>query len=254
MSPTFTPVAAGYVYVAELTATLGSKTSVSRSIVRIHAAASSAWSTLDLSAATKTDANSLYTSSGSTLGTTSTIVLNGVNHGRIDSSMDGLFFTIQLSDFDRTKHYGVAIRSTWSNSGLPGTWEMYLGMSNDAAPVDNGGVYFSTQMKTTANVGGNDFGQTPTTNQSVTDARYLAGMVNYRSDRQDGSAGQSANAARSSRAGQNRSVDPGTAMSADTQFLMVGFGNQSARANGDYNTTLTGLQVQYQLLAHHGQD
>jgi hypothetical protein len=216
----------------------------------------SAWTDVDLSAATKTDANSLYTSSGSTLSTTSTIVLNGVNHGRIDGvgTLDGLFFTIQLSDFDREKHYGVAIRSTWSNSGLPGTWEMYLGMSNDAAPVDNGGVYFSTQMKTTANVGGNDFGQTPTTNQSVTDARYLAGMVNYRSDRQDGSAGQSANAARSSRAGQNRSVDPGTAMSADTQFLMVGFGNQSARANGDYNTTLTGLQVQYQLLAHHGQD
>lgn len=215
----------------------------------------SAWTDVDLSAATKNDDNSLYVSSGSTLGTESTIVLDGTNHGRMDGSMDGLFFTLQLSDFDREKHFGVAIRATWSAS-LVGTWELYLGMSNDADPVVDGGVYMSTQLKSAGPaVGGNDFGQNPTNNQSVSsDVRYLAGMVNYRSDRQDGSCGQSANAARTSRAGQNRSVDPGTAMTDSTQYIMVGLGNQSAKADGSYNGTLTGLKVQYQILAHHGQD
>jgi hypothetical protein len=212
----------------------------------------SAWTDLNLGSMTMTDAQSLYTASGSTLSTVSTIVLNGTNHGRMDT-VDGLFFTLQLGAFDRTKHFGVAIRANWSNT-LVGTWEMYLGMGNDSAPVTDGGVYLSTQMKSSANVGGNDYGQTPTTNQSVTDARYLAGMINYRSDRQDGSCGQSANAARTGRAGQNRSVDPGTAMSDNDQYILVGFGNQSARADGSYNATLTDLKVQFQLLAHYGQD
>lgn len=213
----------------------------------------SAWTDLNLASMTMTDSQSLYTASGSTLSTVSTIVLNGVNHGRIDSSMDGLFFTLQLTDFDRTKHFGVAIRAAWSNS-MPGNWEMYLGMGNDSVPVSDGGVYLSTQLKTAANVGGNDYGQNPTTNQSVTDARYLAGTINYRSDRQDGSCGQSANAARTSRAGQNRSVDPGTAMTDNDQYILIGFGNQSAKADGSYNGTVTDLKVQFQLLAHYGQD
>ena len=73
----------------------------------------------------------------------------------------------------------------------------YVGVGNDSAPVTDAGVYLSTQMKAlSASVGGNDYGQTPTTNQSVNSARYLAGAFNYRSDRQDGSVGQSANARR----------------------------------------------------------
>lgn len=217
-------------------------------------AAASAWTDADLSAFTKNDDNGLYTTSGSSLGTESTIVLDGTNHGRIDSSMDGLFFTLQLSDFDREKHFGVAIRATWSTS-LAGTWELYLGVGNDADPVSDGGVYLSSQLKSSsASVGGNDYGQTPTNNQSVNDARFLGGMINYRSDRQDGSCGQSANSGRTVRAGQNRSVDPGTAMTDNDQFLLVGIGNQSAKADGSYNGTLTGLKVQYQLLAHHGLD
>lgn len=217
-------------------------------------APASAWTDVDLSTATKYDDNSLYTAAGSTLGTESTIVLNGVNHGRIDAAMDGLFFTLQLSSFDREKHFGVALRATWSNS-LPGTWEMYIGVGNDADPVVDAGVYLSSQMKAlSASVGGNDYGQHPTNNQSVNDARYLGGMINYRSDRQDGSCGQSGNSGRTVRAGQNRSTDPGTAMTDNDQFLMIGFGNQSAKADGTYNGTLTGLKVQYQLLAHHGQD
>jgi hypothetical protein len=216
--------------------------------------AASPWTDVNLGSATMTDARSLYTSSGSSLGTISTIVLNGVNHGRMDT-VDGLFFTVQLSDFDREKHFGVAIRASWGAS-MPGTWEMYLGVGNDSAPVSDGGVYLSTQLKSSSpSVGGNDYGQNPTNNQSVsTDARYLAGMINYRSDRQDGSCGQSANASRASRAGQNRSVDPGTAMTDNDQYLLVGFGNQSAKADGSYNGTLTDLKVQFQLLAHYGLD
>ncbi|MBO13860.1 hypothetical protein [Herbaspirillum sp.] len=232
-----------------------SSTQVAPVFTAAVAAASSPWTDVNLSAATKNDDNSLYVSSGSTLGTESTIVLDGTNHGRIDGGMDGLFFTLQLSDFDRTKHFGVAIRATWSAS-LTGNWELYLGMSNDEDPVADGGVYLSTQLKSAGPaVGGNDFGQNPTNNQSVSsDVRYLAGMINYRSDRQDGSCGQSANATRASRAGQNRSVDPGTAMTDNDQFILVGIGNQSAKGDGSYNGTLTGLKVQYQLLAHHGQD
>ena len=196
-----------------------------------------------------TDSEGLFTVAGSTLGTDSTIVLNGTVHGRIGSAVDGLFFTVQLTDFDRAKHFGVAIRATWSNN-ITGTWEMYLGMGNDSAPVNDGGVYFSSQLDSTSSVGGGDYGTQPTTNQSTTDARYLGGMINYRSDRQDGSCGQSADATRTSRAGQNRSVDPGTAMTTNTQFLMVGFGNQ----NTTDTQTLTGLKVQFQLLAHYGLD
>lgn len=213
----------------------------------------SPWTDVDLSAATMTDARSLYTASGSTLGVESTIVLNGVNHGRQDT-MDALFFTLQLTDFDREKHFGVAVRATWG-SDLPGNWEMYVGVGNDSAPAADGGVYLATQLKALgASVGGNDYGLNPSFNQSVNYARYLAGMINYRSDRQDGSCGQSANADRTLRAGQNRSVDPGTAMTDNDQFIMVGFGNQSAKADGTYNGTLTGLKIQFQLLAHYGQD
>ena len=214
----------------------------------------SAWTDVNLSNATMTDAQSLYTASGSTLSTVSTIVLDGTNHGRMDT-MDALFFTLQLSNFDREKHFGVAVRATWSNN-LTGVWEMYIGVGNDSAPVSDGGVYISTHLKATAaGVGGNDYGSNPTNNQTVSDgARFLAGMINYRSDRQDGSCGQSANSDRTVRAGQNRSVDPGTAMSDNDQFLLVGFGNQSAKADGSYNGTLTDLKVQYQLLAHYGQD
>ena len=212
--------------------------------------ASSPWTDVDLSAATKTDGNSLHTTSGSTLAVESTIVLNGSNHGRIgNGTPDGLFFTIQLSDFDRTKHFGVAIRATWGNT-LTGTWELYLGMGNDASPAADKGVYLSTQLASSSAVGGHDYGTLPNTNQSVTDARYLAGVICYRSDRQDGSVGQNANSDRTDRGGQNRTVDPGNAMASDVQHLMVGFGNQ----NTTDTQTLTGLKVQYQLLAHHGQD
>jgi hypothetical protein len=215
--------------------------------------AASPWTDVNLGSATMNDAQSLYTSSGSSLGTISTIVLDGTNHGRMDT-MDGLFFTVELTDFDAAKHFGVAIRATWSNN-LTGVWEMYLGVGNDSTPVSDGGVYLSTQLKDTgAGVGGNDYGTNPSNNQTVTDgARFLAGMINYRSDRQDGSCGQSANSDLSIRAGQNRSVDPGTALGS-SQYLLVGFGNQSAKADGTYNGTLTDLKVQFQLLAHYGLD
>ena len=207
------------------------------------------WITADLSQFTKTDSSSLLTASGTTLGTESTLVLDGSNHGRIDSAMDALFFTLQLNSFSRTTHYSVAIRAVWGNT-LTGTWEMYLGMGNDSSPANDRGVYFSAQLDSSAAAGGNDFGSTPTTQQSVTDARYLAGAVNYKSDRQDGSVGQIANEARDDRGGQVRSTDPGTAMSSDAQFLVVGFGNQ----NTTDTQTLTGLKIQYQLLAHYGLD
>jgi len=215
--------------------------------------AASPWTDVNLGSATMNDAQSLYTSSGSSLGTVSTIVLDGTNHGRMDT-MDGLFFTVELTDFDAAKHFGVAIRATWSNN-LTGVWEMYLGVGNDSAPASDGGVYLSTQLKATgAGVGGNDYGTNPSNNQTVTDgARFLGGMINYRSDRQDGSCGQSANSDLSIRAGQNRSVDPGTALGS-SQYLLVGFGNQSAKADGTYNGTLTDLKVQFQLLAHYGLD
>jgi hypothetical protein len=216
----------------------------------VLAADTVSWVDADLTEFTGTDSNGLFNGAGSSLGIISTVALDGGNHGRIGSGApDGLFFTLQLTDFDRTKHYGVAIRATWENT-LTGTWEIYLGMGNDSAPVNDGGVYFSSQLKGTANVGGNDYGTLPTTNQSVTDARFLAGVINYRSDRQDGSCGQSANSGRTQRAGQNRSVDPGTAMSDDDQYLMVGFGNQ----NTTDTQVLTGLRVQYQLLTHYGID
>ena len=111
-------------------------------------------------------------------------------------------------------------------------------------------MYAAAATATSAAAGGNDFGSTPSTQQSVTDARYLAGAVNYRSDRQDGSVGQIANEARDDRGGQVRSTDPGSAMSSDAQFLMEGFGNQ----NTTDTQTLTGLKIQYQLLAHYGLD
>ena len=216
----------------------------------ILAADTVSWIDADLSQFTGTDSNGLFIGAGSSLGTVSTVALNGSSHGRIgNGAPDGLFFTLQLTDFDRTKHYGVAIRATWTNT-LTGTWELYLGMGNDSVPQADGGVYLSSQLKETANVGGNDYGTLPTANQNVTDARFLAGVINYRSDRQDGSVGQSANSDRTERAGQNRSVDPGTAMSNDDQFLMVGFGNQ----NTTDTQTLTGLKVQYQLLTHYGLD
>lgn len=213
----------------------------------------SPWTDVNLGSATMNDAQSLYTSSGSSLSTVSTIVLDGTNHGRMDT-MDGLFFTVELTEFDAAKHFGVAIRATWSNN-LTGVWEMYLGVGNDSTPASDGGVYLSTQLKATgAGVGGNDYGVNPSNNQTVTDgARFLGGMINYRSDRQDGSCGQSANSDLSIRAGQNRSVDPGTALGS-SQYLLVGFGNQSAKADGTYNGTLSDLKVQFQLLAHYGLD
>jgi len=208
------------------------------------------WTDLDLSEFTKTDTNSLFTAAGSTLGAESTIVLDGSSHGRIGNGVpDGLFFTLQIDDFDRQKHWGITIRAVWSNT-ITGTWEMYIGMGNDSSPANDKGVYFSTQLDSSAAVGGNDYGSLPSTNESVTDARYLAGVINYRSDRQDGSHGQSATSDRSSRAGQNRTVNPGTAMSSDAQFLMIGFGNQ----NTTDSQTLTGLKVQYQLMAHYNLD
>ena len=222
------------------------------------ASSSSSWTDVNLASATMTDTQGngsardpgIYTSTGSTLSTESTVVLNGGVHGRMgNGAIDGLFFTVELSDFDRTKHYGVAVRATWSNT-LTGTWELYLGCGNAAVPVADAGVYLSTQLDSSAAVGGHDYGTLPNTNQSVTDARYLGGVIYYRSDRQDGSCGQNANSDRTDRGGQNRTVDPGTAMSSDDQFLLVGFGNQ----NTTDTQTLTGLKVQYQLLAHHGQD
>jgi len=216
----------------------------------VLAADTVAWIDADLSEFTRSDTNGIYDAGSSTLGVTSTIALDGSVHGRIGSGVpDGLFFTLQLTDFDRTKHYAVAIRATWGNT-LTGTWEMYLGMGNDSTPVSDGGVYLSTQLDSSAAVGGNDYGTLPSNNQVVTDARYLGGVINYRSDRQDGSVGQSANSDRLARAGQNRSVDPGTPMTDNDQYLMVGFGNQ----NTTDTQTLTNLKVQYQLLTHYGLD
>jgi hypothetical protein len=123
-------------------------------------------------------------------------------------------------------------------------------MGNDSTPVSDGGVYLSTQLDSSAAVGGNDYGTLPSNNQVVTDARYLGGVINYRSDRQDGSVGQNADANRLARGGQNRSVDPGTPMTDNDQYLMVGFGNQ----NTTDTQTLTNLKVQYQLLTHYGLD
>jgi len=235
-----------------------SSTQVAPVFTAAAAAASSPWTDVDLSAAVRTDTQGdgsarspgIYTSTGSTLAVESTIVLNGSVHGRMgNGAIDGLFFTIELSDFDRTKHYAVAVRATWSNT-LTGTWELYLGCGNAAVPVADAGVYLSSQLDSSAYAGGHDFGTLPNNNQSVTDARYLGGVINYRSDRQDGTVGQVATADRTSRGGQARSIDPSTAMSSDAQFLLVGFGNQ----NTTDTQTLTGLKVQYQLLAHHGQD
>lgn len=211
-------------------------------------AVASAWTDADLSQFTKTDTNGLYTAAGSTLAVESTLVLNGTAHGRIgNGAPDGLFFTKLLEAFDRTKHYAVAIRATWANT-LTGTWELYLGMGNDSAPAADKGVYLSTQLDASSAVGGHDYGTLPTNNQSVTDARYLSGVICYRSDRQDGSVGMNANSDRTDRGGQNRTVDPGNAMSSDVQFVLVGIGNQ----NTTDTQTLSGLKVQYQLLAHHG--
>jgi len=216
----------------------------------VLAADTVAWIDADLSEFTRSDTNGIYDAGSSTLGVTSTIALDGSVHGRIGSGVpDGLFFTLQLTDFDRTKHYAVAIRATWGNT-LTGTWEMYLGMGNDSTPVSDGGVYLSTQLDSSAAVGGNDYGTLPSNNQIVTDARYLGGVINYRSDRQDGSVGQNADADRLARGGQNRSVDPGTPMTDNDQYLMVGFGNQ----NTTDTQTLTNLKVQYQLLTHYGLD
>jgi len=216
----------------------------------VLAADTVAWIDADLSEFTRSDTNGIYDAGSSTLGVTSTIALDGSVHGRIGSGVpDGLFFTLQLTDFDRTKHYAVAIRATWGNT-LTGTWEMYLGMGNDSTPVSDGGVYLSTQLDSSAAVGGNDYGTLPSNNQVVTDARYLGGVINYRSDRQDGSVGQNADADRLARGGQNRSVDPGTPMTDNDQYLMVGFGNQ----NTTDTQTLTNLKVQYQLLTHYGLD
>jgi hypothetical protein len=216
----------------------------------VLAADTVAWIDADLSEFTRSDTNGIYDAGSSTLGVTSTIALDGSVHGRIGSGVpDGLFFTLQLTDFDRTKHYAVAIRATWGNT-LTGTWEMYLGMGNDSTPVSDGGVYLSTQLDSSAAVGGNDYGTLPSNNQVVTDARYLGGVINYRSDRQDGSVGQNADANRLARGGQNRSVDPGTPMTDNDQYLMVGFGNQ----NTTDTQTLTNLKVQYQLLTHYGLD
>ena len=211
-------------------------------------AAGSAWIDADLSDFTKTDTNGLLDVAGSSLGVESTLALNGTVHGRIGTVVDGLFFTKQLTTFDRTKHYGLAIRSAWGNT-LSGTWEIYFGASITEAPVADGGVYFGCQLDLSSAVFGNDFGATPTTNQSVIDARYMGGAINLRSDRLDGSIGQNANADRTLRGGQNRTVDPGTAMTDETPlYVMVGIGNQNT-TNTD---TLTELKVQYQLLAHHG--
>jgi len=216
----------------------------------VLAADTVAWIDADLSEFTRSDTNGIYDAGSSTLGVTSTIALDGSVHGRIGSGVpDGLFFTLQLTDFDRTKHYAVAIRATWGNT-LTGTWEMYLGMGNDSTPVSDGGVYLSTQLDSSAAVGGNDYGTLPSNNQTISDARYLGGVINYRSDRQDGSVGQNADANRLARGGQNRSVDPGTAMTDNDQYLMVGFGNQ----NITDTKTLTNLKVQYQLLTHYGLD
>ena len=75
-------------------------------------------------------------------------------------------------------------------------------------------------------------------------------MVLFPSHDQDGTLGQVANEARDNRGGQVRSDDPANAMSSDAQFLMVGFGNNTTTNND----TLTGLKIQYQLLAHYGLD
>jgi hypothetical protein len=211
------------------------------------AAETSAWLVADLSTFAKTDANSIE-GAATSLGTTSTVDFNNV-HGSIDSSMDALFYTGVLADFDRTKHWGVAIRATWSNT-TAGNWQMYLGSGNDAVPAADKGCYFAAQLDSSAFVGANDYGAAPANGESVTGGRYLGGVVIFKSDRQGGSVSQIATSDRTSRGGITRTTTPANAMTTDAQYVMVGFGNASAAGA----EALTGLQVEYQLLAHHGQD
>jgi hypothetical protein len=209
------------------------------------AAETSAWLVADLSTFAKTDANSIE-GAATSLGTTSTVDFNNV-HGSIDSSMDALFYTGVLADFDRTKHWGVAIRATWSNT-TAGNWQMYLGSGNDAVPAADKGCYFAAQLDSSAFVGANDYGAAPANGESVTGGRYLGGVVIFKSDRQGGSVSQIATSDRTSRGGITRTTTPANAMTTDAQYVMVGFGNASAAGA----EALTGLQVEYQL--HHGQD
>jgi hypothetical protein len=209
------------------------------------AAATPAWTVADLSGFTKTDANGIE-GAATSLGTTSTVDFNNI-HGRIDAAMDALFYTGVLADFDRTKHWGVALRATWSDT-TAGNWEMYLGSGNDAVPAADKGCYFAAQLDSSAFAGANDYGAAPVNGESVTGGRYLGGVVIFKADRQGGSVSQIATSDRTSRGGITRGTSPANAMTTDAQYVMVGFGN-SAAAGAE---ALTGLQVEYQLLAHHG--
>ncbi len=202
------------------------------------------WEELDLSLATKTDDSSLE-GAGTSLGTTSDIVL-AAGHGRIDATMDGLFYALQIPDFDRSAHWGVAIRASWTNLPTVGGWELYLGMGNSAVPAADEGIYFGCQIDPTSFTFAGDYGSTPITGEDATSAQRLSGIVTYRSDRQQAALVQATNSTGTSRAGGERTTDPGTAMPNDDQFVLVGFGNNSSKAA----SSLDGLKVQYMLMPH----
>lgn len=202
------------------------------------------WEELDLSLATKTDDASLEDASTS-LGTTSTIQL-AAGHGRIDATMDGLFYTIQIPDFDRNVHWGVALRASWTNLPTVGGWEMYLGVGNAAAPVADEGIYFGCQIDPTSFTFAGDYGASPITGEEASSAQRLAGIVTYRSDRQQAALVQATDDVGVSRAGGERTTDPGTAMPNDDQYVLVGFGNNTSKAA----SSLEGLKVQYMLMPH----
>ena len=204
----------------------------------------SSWEEVDLSAAVKTDTLGME-DTGTSLGSTSTVVLAANVHGRMDT-MDALMYTIPITGFARDTHWGVAIQASWSNEPTVGGWELYLGCGNTSAPVANEGMYFGVQIDPTSFTFAEKYGNSPITGEEVSVASMVSGIVTYRSDRQDSVSCQARNADGTSTGGAKRTVLPSTAMSNDDQYLMVGFGNNANKSQ----TSLEGLKVYYRLLAH----
>lgn len=210
----------------------------------VEATTDSSWEEVDLSLAVKTDTLSME-DTGTSLGTSSTVVLASGVHGRMDT-MDALMYTIALPGFSRTSHWGVAIQASWSNEPSVGGWELYLGCGNTSAPVSDEGMYFGVQIDPTSFTFAEKFGAAPIVGEEVAVASSVSGVVTYRSDRQDAVLCQAKNDDGSSRGAARRTNSPTTAMSNDDQYLMVGFGNNSSKSQ----TSLEGLKVYYRLLAH----
>ena len=160
VSPTFTPVAAGYVYVAELTATLGSKTSVSRSVVRIHAAASGlTFTDITLGSPSQVDqVDAVYNSGASDPGA-GTIVLTSGNPGDINSALDLILWQGVIdSSFDFDGHTHVILEC--SISAAPAAqYFLYFGLF-DGTIGSLRGVYGSVRMSD-GSTGAGDMGTAP---------------------------------------------------------------------------------------------